>query len=66
MKSVRASLFREHLDRFARWFFDASPSAQVDTRKPAARAAGARAKPHSKQRRRLQHAVPTTRAIRER
>jgi hypothetical protein len=66
MKAVRVSHFRERLDDFVRWFCNVSPSAPVDAGRPAERAAAGRRKPRLKQRRRLQHAVPTTRAIRER
>jgi hypothetical protein len=76
MNSAPASPLRKRLNRFARWFFNVVPTAQLETdpaeRREAARAAtargaAARAQSRAKQlRRRHPHAVPTTRAIRER
>jgi hypothetical protein len=59
----------------ARWFFNVSPSAQIDTepsqradraRAAADRLAAGRTRSRAKRRRRQGHPVPTTRAIRER
>ena len=64
MKAVPASPFRQRLDRFARWFFNVSPTAQIEG-PPAHPAAAARGKIRVKPRRQKHH-VSTTRAIRER
>jgi len=74
MTAIPASPFRQRLDRFARWFFNVTPGAQIDrqgersgeSRAAAARLAAARAQGRIKPRRRHPHPVPTTRAIRER
>jgi hypothetical protein len=63
MKAVPPSRLRKHLDRFARWFLNVSPTAQVEAVPPRAAAAGvkSRAKP-----RRQQHRDATVkRAIRK-
>jgi len=76
MKAASASPFRKRLNRFARWFFNVVPTAQLETdpaerreatRIATARGVAARAQSRAKQqRRRHPHPVPTTRAIRER
>jgi hypothetical protein len=37
MKAEQASRLRQSLDRFVRWFFNVSPSAQLDAPRPATR-----------------------------
>jgi hypothetical protein len=63
MKADQASRLRQYLDRFARWFFNVSPTEQIDAAltRPAVACVKRRAK-----RRRQQHPAPTRRVIRER
>jgi len=75
MKAAQMSPLRKRLGRFARWFFDVSPTLALDDepservaerRAAAARLGATRAQSRPKLRRRHQHPVPTTRAVRER
>jgi hypothetical protein len=66
MKAGQASGLRQSLDRFVRWFFNVSPSAQLDAPRPKARPAAVAHKGQPpKQRRRLRHGV-LTKSFRER
>ena len=66
MKAEQALQLRQSLDRFVRWFFNVSPSAQLDAPRPAIRpvAVAHKARP-ARMRRPLRHGVLTN-ALRER
>jgi len=74
MKAAPAFPLRKRLGRFARWFFNVSPTLALDDepeqrlaeRRAAAARLAARAQGRSKPRRRHQQPVSTTRAVRER